>query len=423
MRDALPLRGRSRWSGQAVVFPTRTHRVTSLDRWLGQAFQRWLKPSDVRLELWDGSSPWSSTSTPIGDVVVSDRGALLKLFLDPDLQFGELYTAGRVAIRGQLQRVMEAAGRLPYGDRLSLREWLALYVTAPNSLRLARRNVQHHYDLGNDFYQLWLDQQLIYTCALFVAPEATLEDAQIAKLDLVCRKLRLKPGESVIEAGCGWGALALHMARAYGARVKAFNISREQVRFARARAAAENLTDRVEFIEDDYRHARGRFDAFVSVGMLEHVGRHHYQALGSVIQRVLDPATGRGLLHFIGRDRARPLNAWTERRIFPGAYPPTVGEVLHHVLEPARQSMHHLENLRLHYARTLEHWRERFERSERDVREQFGDAFFRAWHLYLAASEAAFLTGSLQLFQIVFAPRGTSGLYAAHAMPESNGRP
>jgi len=417
MRDALSWRGSTRWD-DATAIRAPSARVTPLDRRIADAFQRWLRAADLRLELWDGSSPWTSTSTSVGDVVVSDRWALLKLIFNPDLQFGELYTAGRVAIRGSLERVMEVASRLPRPDHLSLREWWALHARNWNGRLASRRNVHHHYDLGNDFYQIWLDQQLVYTCALFPTADATLEEAQIAKLDLVCRKVGLRPGDSVVEVGCGWGALALHMGRAYGARVKAFNISREQVRFARERAAREGLADRVEFIEDDYRNASGHFDVFVSVGMLEHVGVHHYRSLGNVIRRVLKPEGGRGLLHFIGRDRPRPLNAWTARRIFPGAYPPTVAEVMRYVLEPAQQSVHHLENLRPHYARTLFHWRERFERAEQQVRQRFGDAFFRAWHLYLASSEAAFVSGSLQLFQIVFAPGGSPRLYAAHKCRE-----
>jgi cyclopropane-fatty-acyl-phospholipid synthase len=419
MRDALSLHGRSRWSSEAHEAADRAGRVTGLDKRVADAFQRWLRPAGIRLVLWDGSSAWDDETIPDGDVVVRDRWALFKLLLDPDLQFGELYTEGRVDIRGPLVPVMEATSRLSGYDRLSLREWLTLHSPRGNGRIISRRNVHHHYDLGNDFYQLWLDRQLVYTCALFPRAEATLEEAQVAKLDLVCRKLALSPGASVIEAGCGWGALALHMARAYGARVKAFNISREQVRFARERAASEGLSDRVEFIEDDYRNVSGRFDVFVSVGMLEHVGRQHYPSLGRVIRRVLNPTTGRGLLHFIGRDRPRPLNAWIAHRIFPGAYPPTTSEVMRQVLEPARQSVHHIENLRLHYARTLNHWLQRFDRSERTVREQFGDAFVRAWRLYLASSEAAFTTGSLQLFQIVFAPTGTSRFYAAQAVPDA----
>ena len=152
-------------------------------------------------------------------------------------------------------------------------------------------------------------------------------------MDHVCRKLGLRSGETVVEAGCGWGALALHMARRYGVRVRAWNVSREQLAWARARARREGLDAAVEFVEGDYRTIRGRADAFVSVGMLEHVGRPSYRELGRVIARVLG-GRGRGLLHFIGRDRPRPLNAWITRRIFPGAYTPTLAEVGRGLLEP-----------------------------------------------------------------------------------------
>jgi cyclopropane-fatty-acyl-phospholipid synthase len=374
------------------------------DRWLADRLQRRIGPVGVRFELWDGSSSWRGETAPIGTIVANDRGALLALLFNPDLQFGEMYSAGRVDVRGVLHRVLEALGRMPRRRDLTMREWFALHFPRTNDLLRAQRNVHHHYDLGNDFYRLWLDDQLLYTCAYFPQPDASLEEAQVAKMDLVCRKLRLQPGESVLEAGCGWGALALHMARRYGVRVKAFNISREQMRYARARAAEEGLADRVEFIAEDYRSAQGRFDVFVSVGMLEHVGRRQYRALADVIARTLDPVHGRGLLHFIGRDRPRPLNAWIARRIFPGGHPPALSELQRPIFEHAKLSVLDVDNLRLHYARTLTHWRERFERVERHVRESVGDAFFRAWYLYLAGSEAAFTTGWLQLYQIVFAP-------------------
>jgi len=205
----------------------------------------------------------------------------------------------------------------------------------------------------------------------------------------------------VVEAGCGWGALALHMARHHGVTVQAYNISREQVRHARERARVEGLQDRVEFIEDDYRAIRGRFDAFVSLGMLEHVGPASYGPFSGVIDRCLSPR-GRGLLHFIGRDRPRPLNSWIRKRIFPGAYPPTLAEVAREVLEPASLSVLDVENLRPHYALTLRHWRERFERAASQVARMLDEPFVRAWRLYLAGSEVSFRTGYMQLFQVTF---------------------
>ena len=413
--DGLLLPGRSRWSPDDSRTVGRQGASRWVDRFLAERLQRRLEVVGVRFELWDGSSAWARGDAPAGTIVAHDRGALLGLISHPDLYFGEMYSAGRVEVRGPIGVVLEAFGRMPRARDLTAHEWFALHFPRTNDLLRARDNVHHHYDLGNDFYRLWLDEQLLYTCAYFPHPDATLEEAQVAKMDLVCRKLRLTPGESVLEAGCGWGALALHMARRYGVRVKAFNISREQMKYARERAAREGLADRVEFIEDDYRNVAGRFDAFVSVGMLEHVGRRQYRALADVIRRTLDPAHGRGLLHFIGRDRPRPLNAWIARRVFPGAHPPALSELQLPIFERAKLSVLDVENLRLHYARTLTHWRQRFERVERQVRESVGDAFFRAWHLYLAGSEAAFVTGWLQLYQVVFAPAGAEPPYWTRA--------
>ena len=256
---------------------TTPRRSTAFDRALAARVQQSIADSTVRLELWDRSSPYDSSRPSIGDLVVHDRGTLIGLAVNPDLYFGEAYMAGRLDVRGGLEPVVEALTRttpLP----TSWRARIARAVSVPNTLRTARDNVHHHYDLGNDFYQQWLDRELVYTCAYFERPNMSLDEAQEAKLDLVCRKLQLRPGHSVVEAGCGWGALALYMAKRYGVRVKAFNVSQEQLAFARERAAREGLTDRVEFIDDDYRNVRGTFDVFVSVGMLEHVGLTHFHS-------------------------------------------------------------------------------------------------------------------------------------------------
>jgi cyclopropane-fatty-acyl-phospholipid synthase len=399
--------------------PDITH-INVLDRFLAAGVQRVIDPAPVRLVLWDGSSVYTGDAPPIGDIVLRDRGALAGLALHPDLWFGEAYMAGRLDIAGPLVPVLEAlsrsaAGTLPWHERV-----LAAFSQA-NTLRNARRNVHHHYDLGNDFYRLWLDSEMVYTCAYFPTPEATLDEAQRGKMDLVCRKLRLQRDERVVEAGCGWGALALHMARHYGVRVRAFNVSEEQLAHARERATREGLSNRVEFVDDDYRNMSGEFDVFVSVGMLEHVGREQFGALAEVLRRVLRPDRGRGLLHFIGRDAPRPVNAWIRRRIFPGGYTPTLAEVNAEVLAPAAMSILDVENLRLHYARTLAHWSRRFAAVHDYVQSRFGEEFRRAWELYLAGSEAAFTTGWLQLFQVVFAPRGSTPPYWRRDEPSGEG--
>jgi len=179
--------------------------------------------------------------------------------------------------------------------------------------------------------------------------------------------------------------------------------------WARQRAAEEGLAGRVTFAEDDYRSIDGRCDAFVSVGMLEHVGPENFPVLGQLIARTLAPG-GRCLLHFIGRDWREPLNAWIERRIFPGAHPPTVAEVLERVVEPSGLSVLDVENLRLHYAHTAREWKLRFRAAEEEVRRMLGERFTRSWGLYLAGTEAAFTAGSLQLFQITLSRSGENAL-------------
>lgn len=359
----------------------------------------------LRIELWDGYGVGGTGSD--GCIRILDRGALYHLFSHPDTAFGDLFSAGRVEVDGPLPELLEVLFRHLHGADNERPGWLnRLWAARPQrgaSERDARRNIHHHYDLGNDFYRLWLDTEAMqYTCAYFETPDLTLEQAQRAKMEHVCRKLELRPGQTVIEAGCGWGGLARYMAREYGVRVRAYNISREQIAFARERARQEGLDDRVEYVEDDYRNITGHCDAFVSVGMLEHVGPANYAALAGVIERCLDPA-GRGLIHTIGRNKPRAMNGWIEKRIFPGAYPPAIGEFMA-LFQSARLSVLDVENLRLHYASTLRHWLERFEQHAERVAADYDDSFVRAWRLYLASSLASFRVGTLQLFQATFAP-------------------
>jgi len=379
------------------------NRVFAAEKLLLASLLESLGNPPVRLVLWDGQEIASQGSPPLARVLIRDRGALLKLLASPELQFGEMYTAERIEVDGNLAEFLEGIYRVMPRNRpgkLGQTLLARFYDAQRNTLSRSRSNVHHHYDIGNDFYKLWLDKQMVYTCAYFPSKTMGLEEAQIAKLDHVCRKLRLKPGERVVEAGCGWGALALHMAKHYGVKVQAYNISKEQLAFARERACAEGIDDRVEFIEDDYRMVRGEFDAFVSVGMLEHVGTDHYQELGTAINRSLT-ATGRGLIHSIGLDFPRPLDAWTERHIFPGACPPSLSQMMD-ILEPFEFSVLDVENLRLHYAKTLEHWLQRYEAASGRVAEMFDPKFVRTWRLYLAGSFAAFKAGNMQLFQLLF---------------------
>lgn len=378
--------------------------VTALDRWFVMKILEVASHPPVNMALWDGKLVYQ-VDNPVATIRFHDRLAVWKLALNPELHFGDLFSAGRIGFEGDLVRFLEEVyislrknGHTGWFRRLL--NWLG-HRRIANSLSRARDNIYHHYDISNDFYRLWLDEVAMqYTCAYFPDPEMSLEQAQTAKLHHVCRKLQLKPGDTVVEAGCGWGGLARFMARHYGVKVRAYNISREQIRFAREQAEQQGLSGQVEYVEDDYRNIRGSYDVFVSVGMLEHVGTRDYTVLGDVINRCLKPE-GRGLIHTIGRNVAGPMNAWIERRIFPGAYPPSLREMMN-IFEPAQFSVQDVENLRLHYAKTLEHWLARFESHVDSVINMFDEEFVRAWRLYLSGSIAAFTTGELQLFQVVF---------------------
>jgi cyclopropane-fatty-acyl-phospholipid synthase len=376
--------------------------------WIEQGLTRRLlqvvgNPS-VTIQLGDFPLNALSAGSNSPRVIVHDHRTLWKLAFDPMFQFGKAYEEGRVDVSGDLNEVLSllfrsissSKGQWNLVDSF-LRCWHSPNL---NSLTGSRDNIHHHYDLGNDFYRLWLDDQMLYTCAYFPHVGSTLEQAQLAKMELVCRKLSLQPGETVVEAGCGWGGLALYMAKHYGVQVYAFNISKEQLEYARQSARRDGLDGQVHFIEDDWRNIQWPCDAFVSVGMLEHVGVANYTKLGAVVRRCIGNQ-GRGLIHSIGQTHPCPLNPWIERRIFPGAYPPTLRQMMD-IFEPHDLAVLDVDNLRLHYAETLRHWGERFEKAATQVAKQFGERFVRTWRLYLAGSKSAFDTGALHLFQVLF---------------------
>jgi cyclopropane-fatty-acyl-phospholipid synthase len=398
--------------GGAARMPSQVDRPTlPAERYLLSVLLDMLGRPALRCVLWDGSVRIAPGVVPECDLYIRDRGALWRLLGNPEYQFPALYVQGRVEPGddlGHLLDVVQRARRSLDRNSLGRRLRALLMRPRPGSVDRARDNIHSHYDLGNDFYRLWLDEQMLYTCAYFPTPQASLEAAQTAKMDLICRKLDLQPGERVVEAGCGWGAFALHMARHYGVKVRAFNISKSQLQWARERAVAERLDHAVEFVDGDYRKIDGEYDVFVSVGMLEHVGPRHYPELAAVMDRCL-PDNGRGLIHTIGTDRPGPLNAWIERHIFPGAYPPSIGQMMP-LFGPAGFSILDIENIRLHYALTLDHWHRRFEQAVDQVRERFGSEFVRAWRFYLLSSKTAFEVGHLQLFQVLFSRRGNNAV-------------
>ena len=381
-----------------------------LDRSLILWIMRRIGNPRISIRLWNGDEFPVTDERPVACMEIRKRRAILELLRSPSVGFGECFTKGLIEVRGDFlafaNEMTAAITRKQDKGYHGPKMRSLLYALRRNSPDRSLHNVHHHYDLGNDFYKLWLDERLVYTCAYYDTPAATLADAQVAKLDHVCRKLKLRPGQKVIEAGCGWGALAIHMAEHYGVEVIAYNNSKEQVAFARETAAARKLDGRVTFVEDDYRQVDTHCDAFVSIGMLEHVGLAHFRPLGALIKRCLKP-DGLGLIHSIGRSFPNRTDPWIVKHIFPGGHIPSLSEMMS-VFEPQKFSIIDVENLRPHYARTCATWLQNFDAVADEVAETYDEEFVRMWRLYLAGSSAGFQSGTLQLYQVVFTPNGNN---------------
>lgn len=341
---------------------------------------------------------------------VHDWWTDIHLGLHPLMAAGEAYMDGRLTVEdGTLYDFVEIASRnledlaahpvqrLIDGVSAVLRR-----LQQHNPLHRAQRNVAHHYDLSDQLYDSFLDPQRQYSCAYFTHPEMGLDAAQEAKIRHIAAKLLLKPGQRVLDIGCGWGGLALALARMAEVEVLGVTLSVEQHRYACERARAAGLEDRVRFELRDYRLLEEEFDRVVSVGMFEHVGVGHYGEFFGKVRTLLKP-DGVALLHSIGRhDGPGVTNPWIRRYIFPGGYSPALSEVLP-VIERERLWVTDIEILRLHYAETIRHWRDRFEAHREDLARLYDERFCRMWELYLIGSELSFRLMGHMVFQIQLA--------------------
>ncbi len=315
------------------------------------------------------------------------------------LEQGDIYALLEVVARN-----MTASARRR-SDLQRLRFAIQRRISQINDRRAARRNVAHHYDLSYDLYRRFLDTDMQYSCAYFAEPNATLEEAQVAKKAHIAAKLRLRPGVRVLDIGCGWGGLGLMLSeQAPDVRVQGVTLSQEQLTVARHRAQAQGVADRVRFELCDYRDIEGPFDRIVSVGMFEHVGRPNYQAFFDTIARLLTE-DGVALVHSIGR-KSEPgvTQPFIQKYIFPGGYIPALSEVLP-AIERAGLWVADIEILRLHYAETLRAWRRRFEGQRSEIARLYDERFCRMWEFYLASSEIAFRYFGFMNFQIQLTKR------------------
>jgi cyclopropane-fatty-acyl-phospholipid synthase len=315
---------------------------------------------------------------------------------------------GRLVIeQGTMLDLLEMIGRSnPWerGGRKALRKGKMSALKAlirRNTPHRARRNVAHHYDIGNALYRLFLDEDLQYSCAYFTDPANGLEQAQADKKAHIAAKLHLKPGQRVLDIGCGWGGTALYLHRATDVDVLGITLSEEQLKVARERAEAAGVADRVRFELVDYRDVEGRFDRIVSVGMFEHVGLAHYETFFAKCRELLAP-DGVMLLHTIGKlGRAGPPNPFTDKWVFPGYHIPSLSQIVA-ASEKVRLIASDVENLRLHYAYTLRHWLARATAARAEIEALYDARFFRMWEYYLAGGIVMFETGAACNYQLQY---------------------
>lgn len=345
-------------------------------------------------------------------VWLADSAAARQLLLRPELALGELYMEGRLVVtQGSIYDLIILLacnlwpGPAPGLARAYKKVRMALRpLHQRNTARRAKRNVAHHYDLDGRFYRLFLDRDMQYSCAYFEHPGQRLDEAQLAKKRHIAAKLLIQPGHHVLDIGSGWGGLALYLAKHCGAQVTGITLSEAQLEYARQRAKNDGLTARVGFLGLDYRAIAGSFDRIVSVGMFEHVGISYYDAFFTKAVELL-AEHGVMLLHTIGRaDGPSSTNPWIAKYIFPGGHAPALSEMLPSI-ERAGLIVTDVEILRLHYAKTLKAWRERFLARRDEAKALYNERFCRMWEFYLAMVECGFRHGGLTVFQIQLAKR------------------
>lgn len=358
------------------------------------------------VKYWDGQEEKYGQGEPEFKIIFHDKIPKTKILKDVSLAFGEAYMDGIIDFEGNLQKIIEAAYQEGSSlfEKKGFKEIKGLFrPKRGTTLKQQEKDIQHHYDLGNDFYALWLDETMSYSCAYFTSPEDSLQQAQLNKIDYTLKKLQLQAGERLLDIGSGWGWLIIRAARQYGVKAVGITLSQEQYRKTKERIAELNLTEQVDVRLMDYRElakSGEKFDKVVSVGMIEHVGHVNLTKYFAAVDKLLVPQ-GLSLLHSITGLIEGPCNKWILKYIFPGGYIPSIRELIGHFPD---YNFHLLdvESLRLHYAKTLDCWAKNFENHVDLVREKYGEPFVRMWRLYLNSCAASFRASGLNIHQILF---------------------
>ncbi len=353
---------------------------------------------------WDGEKVRFGKEEPKFQLIIKTPEAIKDIIRETSLGFGENYMNGNIVVKGDLQSLLslEYKANIPK-LKLPAKEIIKIFINnikTINTKHNAKDNISHHYDLGNDFYKLMLDKSMTYSSAYFKDNNDTLEDAQNNKYELICKKLRLKDGDRLIDIGCGWGGMLIYAAKKFDIKAVGCTLARHQYEYVKEKIKQEGLKDRVEVFLKDYRDLEGKFNKFVSIGMFEHVGKNYSLTFFRKISRLLEDRS-LGLLHTIARNRYYPTDPWTKKYIFPGGYIPVLSNILRD-MSYKKLYIINVDNLRPHYAKTLDKWIENFESNIDKVKKMFDDRFINMWRLYLNGASVGFKFGKTNVYQILF---------------------
>lgn len=371
-----------------------------------KTFFKSLKGVDFKVVFWDGEVAYYGLGKALFTIVFNREPPVGFNLADPALSFGEAYMDGIIDFEGDLEEILRIV-KLNKDSIMpaELRKKLFSAVQNINSAvsrQRQKQNIQHHYDLGNHFFSLWLDETMSYSCAYFKDPGDSLTKAQIQKIDLILKKLNLQPGERLLDIGCGWGWLIIRAAQQYGVSALGITLSQEQYNAASRRIKELGLSGRAEVLLQSYLDIKNQeqFDKVLSVGMFEHVGRENLSKYMDKVHKVLVPG-GLSMLHTIAGIEERPVNSWVEKYIFPGGYIPSLRETIW-LLPQYDFHLINAESLRMHYAMTLDRWYENFTENIETIRNIFDEKFIRMWSLYLRGCAANFRVTGLNVYQLLF---------------------
>jgi len=353
------------------------------------------------LKLWDGSSEIYGEGKAQFKIIFNEIIPKADIIKDPSLTFGEAYMTKKIEIEGSVQKVIESLYNNKESFLTNSDKYASLLKMATNNIKNSKKNIEFHYNIGNDFYKLWLDDSMTYSCGYFKSKDDSLNQAQKNKVEHIIKKLNLKEGETLLDIGCGWGELIISAAKQYKVKAMGITLSSEQLTKVNERIKKEGLEGLVEVQLMDYRELKNRtFDKIVSVGMLEHVGQDHLAEYFSAVNNLLNDQ-GVSLLHCITSTEIGGNNTWIDKYIFPGGYVPAVKELIN-CMSDENFNLIDAENLRLHYERTLEHWSKNFENALPEIRKTKDETFIRMWRLYLNACAASFNSGNISIHQFLF---------------------